>query len=263
MWGLRVALWLSLSVAAITIVAVVLLSGGDDGGAPSSRFAAIHKFNTADYHSLAFDTSQAGAVLFGHHGGLQMSQDGGESWETVIAEDGRDAMNLVYDPFTPRTIYMAGHDVYYRSDDAGSTWERVESNLPGLDLHAFAASAAKEGRLYAYSVGNGLYSSEDGGALWKLVTPEAPQGTNSIVELPNGTALLGFYSLGMAVPFLAMGMAFHAVHRFYQRLGPYLGMISFASGVLLIAVGVLVYTGSLVTINRFFGFGPGGLSGTL
>lgn len=54
------------------------------------------------------------------------------------------------------------------------------------------------------------------------------------------------------------GLAFNAVHGFYRRLGPYLGAVSFVSGVLLIAVGILVYTGSLVTINQYFGFGPGG-----
>lgn len=107
----------------------------------------------------------------------------------------------------------------------------------------------------AYAVG---WSPCIGPTLGVVLTLAAASGT-----VLQGTALLGFYSLGMAVPFLAMAMAFHAVHRFYQRLGPYLGAISFASGVLLIAVGVLVYTGSLVTINRFFGFGPGGLSGTL
>jgi len=79
----------------------------------------------------------------------------------------------------------------------------------------------------------------------------------------EGSALLGTYSLGMAVPFLAMGLAFNSIHGFYRRLGPYLGVISLISGLLLIVVGILVYTGSLPAINRYFGFGPGGLSGSL
>jgi hypothetical protein len=67
----------------------------------------------------------------------------------------------------------------------------------------------------------------------------------------------------MAIPFLVIGLAFTSVHRFYLRLGPYLRFVSFLSGLLLIAVGILVFTGSLVQINRYFGFGPGGLSGSL
>ena len=107
----------------------------------------------------------------------------------------------------------------------------------------------------AYAVG---WTPCIGPTLGAILTLAATSGT-----VLQGSTLLGFYSLGMAVPFLAMGLAFNAVHRFYQRLGPYLGAISFVSGLLMIAVGVLVYTGSLVKINRFFGFGPGGLSGTL
>lgn len=79
----------------------------------------------------------------------------------------------------------------------------------------------------------------------------------------QGTALLAFYSLGMALPFLALGLAFNSVHGCYRRLGPYLGVIAVVSGALLIVVGILLYTGSLVNLNQYFGFGPGGLSGSL
>lgn len=190
----------ALFVAAITlIVAFVLQSGGggDSDGPPSSKFKAIHKFDTADYHSLAFSPNDDGEVLFGHHGGVQMTQDDGDNWSVVIDEPGRDAMNLVYDPFSPDTIYMAGHDVYYRSDDAGKTWIEVDSNLPGLDLHTFAASASTEGRLYAVPVGHGLYASDHGGTNWSLLTPDAPLGSNSIVELADGTLLLGATDRGI------------------------------------------------------------------
>ncbi|MDO8612266.1 MAG: YCF48-related protein [Dehalococcoidia bacterium] len=198
-WGLRMALWAALLAGTVGVIAFVLLSGGggDGDGAPPSRFAAIHKFDTADYHSLAFDPEQPNVVLFGHHGGLQMSEDGGESWKKVADQQNWDAMNTVYDPFSPDTIYVAGHDVFFRSDDRGSTWEAVQSNLPGLDLHAFAASPATEGRLYAYSVGYGLYRSADGGSTWDLLTAQAPQGTNSILELPDGTLLLGATDQGI------------------------------------------------------------------
>jgi cytochrome c-type biogenesis protein len=107
----------------------------------------------------------------------------------------------------------------------------------------------------AYAVG---WSPCIGPTLGVILTLAATSG--NVLE---GSALLGTYSLGMAVPFLAMGLALNSIHGFYRRLGPYLGVISFSSGVLLIVVGILVYTGSLPQINRYFGFGPGGLSGSL
>lgn len=79
----------------------------------------------------------------------------------------------------------------------------------------------------------------------------------------QGTTLLVFYSAGLAIPFLAMGIAFNSTQHFFKMLRPTMGLINFISGVLLIVVGVLVFTGSLVQINRFFGFGPGGVSGIL
>ncbi|HUF52999.1 MAG TPA: cytochrome c biogenesis CcdA family protein [Dehalococcoidia bacterium] len=107
----------------------------------------------------------------------------------------------------------------------------------------------------AYAIG---WTPCIGPTLGVILTLAAAEG--SVLQ---GSALLGFYSLGMAVPFLAMGLAFNSVHRFYRRLGPFLGVIQIFSGTLLIVVGILVYTGSLAQINQYFGFGPGGLSGSL
>lgn len=194
------ALWAVLLAGAVGVIAFVLLSGGgggDEAVGPESRFQPIHKFDTADYHALAVDPAQPNVVLFGHHGGLQMSEDGGKSWKEVVDQQNWDAMNTVYDPFSPDTVYVAGHDVFFRSDDGGETWEAVQSNLPGLDLHAFGASASDEGRLYAFAVGFGLFRSDDGGLTWGAVAPDAPQGTNSILELPDGTLIIGATDQGI------------------------------------------------------------------
>ncbi len=196
-WGVRIALWSALLVAAVVAIVVFLLQGGGDSGTGPSRFDAIHTFDTADYHSLAFSPAADDAILFGHHGGVQKSNDDGDSWTEVIDEAGRDAMNLVYDTFTPTTVYMAGHDVYYRSEDGGETWAAVDSNLPGLDLHTFAASPTMKGRLYAVPVGFGLQVSDDGGRDWRLVSSDVPPGTAAIQELPDGTLLLAAVDAGI------------------------------------------------------------------
>lgn len=97
-----------------------------------------------------------------------------------------------------------------------------------------------------------------GPTLGAILTLAAASGTAA-----QGGLLLFVYSLGMALPFLAIALAFTSVHGLYRRLGRYLQVMSFLSGLLLIGVGILVFTGSLVEINRYFGFGPGGLSGNL
>lgn len=197
--GPRMGLWAVVPVAAVAVVALFLVIRGSDGSPEesASRFQPIHTFETADFHSLAFSGDRPGEVLFGHHGGVQISRDGGESWSSVIDQPGRDAMNLVYDPFVPETVYMAGHDVFMKSGDGGASWAPVDSNLPGLDLHTFAASQSTPGRLYAVPAGSGLYASDDGGVVWTLISNNVPPGTAALVELPDGTLLLAATDQGL------------------------------------------------------------------
>lgn len=198
-WGLRMVLWIAVLIAAVAVVALFLINRGDDGTPEESvsRFQPIHTFETIDYHSLAFSPNQPGTVLFGHHDGVQMSRDGGETWESVIDEPGRDAMNLVYDPFSPETLYMAGHDVFMKSGDGGSSWAPIDADLPSLDLHTFAASPSVANRLYTVPAGSGLYASDDGGTAWTLVSDDVPPGTAALVELPNGTLLIAATDQGL------------------------------------------------------------------
>ncbi len=78
----------------------------------------------------------------------------------------------------------------------------------------------------------------------------------------QGMALLAVYSAGLAVPFLAMGLAFNTLKPAYAWLKRYTGVVNYASGALLIIVGILVFTDSLINLNSMFNFGfLGDLSG--
>ena len=70
--------------------------------------------------------------------------------------------------------------------------------------------------------------------------------------LRQGVALLLFYSLGMGLPFLLLGLAVDQVSRLLKRLKPHLGKIEVFSGVVMIAVGVMIYFNWLVSLNRYF-----------
>jgi cytochrome c-type biogenesis protein len=67
--------------------------------------------------------------------------------------------------------------------------------------------------------------------------------------------LLFAYSAGLAVPFLAMGVAYSSVKPIYLRVKRYMGVVNYASGVLLIIVGILIFTNSLINLNTLFNFG--------
>lgn len=62
----------------------------------------------------------------------------------------------------------------------------------------------------------------------------------------QGAYLLGFYSLGLGVPFLIIGGAFDAVSPIFRRVQRYSKVIYIVSGVLLIVVGILVLTNRMI-----------------
>ncbi len=61
----------------------------------------------------------------------------------------------------------------------------------------------------------------------------------------HGAYLLAIYSLGLGVPFLIIGAAFDSVTPLLKRISRYSGLIYIISGVLLIAVGILILTSRL------------------
>ncbi len=140
-----------------------LRSGGEGGGSPEP----IGRLRTQDFHSLAFSPLEPETVYFGHHGGLLVSKDGGQSWEATALQNA-DAMALAIPPSDPQTIYAAGHNVFFRSADRGQSWSQVLTNLPGLDIHGFTADPQNAGRVFAHVVGFGVFESQNGGDRWEL-----------------------------------------------------------------------------------------------
>jgi cytochrome c-type biogenesis protein len=68
----------------------------------------------------------------------------------------------------------------------------------------------------------------------------------------QGGLLLVIYSFGLAIPFLAMGLAFNATRGVYERIRPFMGVVNLVSGVLIIIVGILIFTERLIDLNQFF-----------
>jgi len=61
-------------------------------------------------------------------------------------------------------------------------------------------------------------------------------------SVAQGTALLGVYALGLAVPFVLTAVALDRFLVWFQRFRPYLVWVERISGVLLILLGVLLIT---------------------
>jgi cytochrome c-type biogenesis protein len=70
-------------------------------------------------------------------------------------------------------------------------------------------------------------------------------------DVVRGAVLLVAYSLGLGLPFVAAGLFFGFFMRQVQRLKPWLGAIRIASGLFLVALGVLIILGRLQGMSAF------------
>ncbi|NJD27135.1 MAG: exo-alpha-sialidase [Chloroflexi bacterium] len=158
--------WLALSgaaaVVAVAVGAVIILR-------PSgSSAAAWSRLGTEDVHSLAFAADDPDRLLFGHHGGISASSDGGRTWQPLGTRS--DAMSL--GAASDGSIVIAGHEVFAASRDDGRTWENIPATLPSLDIHGFARDPGDPARMWAYLATGGLWESRDAGLTWELVHQE-------------------------------------------------------------------------------------------
>ncbi|MGH7410284.1 MAG: cytochrome c biogenesis CcdA family protein [Candidatus Methylomirabilis sp.] len=67
----------------------------------------------------------------------------------------------------------------------------------------------------------------------------------------RGMVLLTAYSLGLGVPFLLSALALNAFNKFFQRFRPYMRIMEVGAGLLLVLVGVLLFTGYLTLLNSY------------
>lgn len=86
-----------------------------------------------------------------------------------------------------------------------------------------------------------------GPTLGTILTLAADRGT-----VMQGVGLLAVYSLGLGVPFILTGFLTNRAIGAMNRIKPHFRKIEIASGILLICVGVLIFTGRLQEIPGYF-----------
>jgi cytochrome c-type biogenesis protein len=73
-------------------------------------------------------------------------------------------------------------------------------------------------------------------------------------SVAKGTALLGVYAAGLAVPFLLTSLGIDRFLQFYARFRRHLHAVEVASGVLLIAIGALIVTRHFTVLSAWLAF---------
>ena len=72
--------------------------------------------------------------------------------------------------------------------------------------------------------------------------------------ITSGIFLLGLYSLGLAVPFLLTSLGINHFLKFYNRFRKHLHTVEVFSGVMLIALGLMIFTNQFTRLAGYLSF---------
>ncbi len=191
----RAFLWLAAAFVAAVVGAVVAIVARQDGGGGAGAAAPAGLPDTPDYHSLLVNPTNPWKLVLGTHYGLYVSADGGKHWR-FDALSGDDAMNLARPGGD--TIWLAGHNVFKKSNDGGVTWGDVRpAGLPSLDIHGFAVDPRNPRMLYAAVARQGLYRSRDAGRSFALASNQVGGNVMALAVLPDARILAGDMQRGL------------------------------------------------------------------
>jgi cytochrome c-type biogenesis protein len=68
----------------------------------------------------------------------------------------------------------------------------------------------------------------------------------------DGITMLAAYAAGLGVPFFLSALALDRFNRFFERFRQFLPLVDRVAGVVLVAVGVLLFTGAMTSLNAYF-----------
>ena len=129
--------------------------------------------------------------------GLYKTIDGGKTWKKVLEiSENTGVNNVLLDPRNPDVMYASSEQrrrhvftkisggpetAIYKSTNAGETWDKLTSGLPGGDMGGIglAISPVDPDVLYAIieaTDGGGFYRTSDRGASWQKMSDHSAQG---------------------------------------------------------------------------------------
>lgn len=77
---------------------------------------------------------------------------------------------------------------------------------------------------------------------------------SSMDTIGRGITLLMVYSLGLAVPFILTALAVESLSTKIKKLGLYLKTVTVVSGILMVIMGILIFTNKIGTLSQYLNF---------
>jgi cytochrome c-type biogenesis protein len=73
-------------------------------------------------------------------------------------------------------------------------------------------------------------------------------------KVNQGIILLLIYSMGMGIPFILAALAVNQFLRFFDRMKKHMGLLETISGIVMVILGLMIFTNKLVVIPRYLSF---------
>jgi mono/diheme cytochrome c family protein len=131
----------------------------DDGG---RHFEPVSQGlnGPVDFHQLAVSAVDPKRI-YGVHGGLQRSRDGGNSW-TMAGELPPKLLQLAASSTEPERLYVASEQGFFVSQNSGDSWQRLFPE-PATSV------VTHQGRVFAFIVGKGLIVADESQLQWREI----------------------------------------------------------------------------------------------
>ncbi len=159
---------------AVSVLALSMLLGiggpHTRAGKPVSGAQSLPAPDASAPRGLAVDPRD-GSLIKATSQGLFRSADGRGGWKALpvpaaLVQSGLG--QVVVNPEKPTRIYAAGAGTgVVLSEDGGTTWRRVATGLPSMEVEALAIHAFRRETLFASIRGRGMYRTENGGREWQ------------------------------------------------------------------------------------------------
>lgn len=130
--------------------------------------------------------------------GLYKTTDGGKTWKKILEiSENTGVNNILCDPRNPDVLYASSEQrrrhvftkigggpetAIYKSTNAGETWDKLKSGLPGADMGGIGLAISTVNPDYIFAIieaaddAGGFYRSTNRGASWSKMSGHTAQG---------------------------------------------------------------------------------------
>ena len=120
-----------------------------------------------DFHQMDVSPADPDTIYGAYAGQLQVSRDGGRSWE-VVGPAPESLIDLAASSKDPSTLYAATESGLLKSEDGGRSWQ----DAYWLRQPATMVHVTPEGAVYAFVLGTGLIETLEPKLSWQTISKD-------------------------------------------------------------------------------------------